>query len=322
MTDDELPPNAKILGLSLPQVRILYLVIHWYNNLPVSIDGEEHRLATHPEPSMADLFKPTSKSYDVAHQAAHKKLLERGLLQEDWIWRRKCDWLPTEQGLQVIRSIFGHVGEPLRPEWASEDEDGPIYSDPNELLLHRKGVEALAHFLKQLSWALRISYYPGSPTGNETGDLRMKTPDRISDWEVEVLCSSNNTEQWIEKWMTYSNRYNTTVWIFDDRSTMCRLLNSVHHAEEVNYELDGGPFSEPYDNWSKQAVNEKLRRSRDPNRRTDDAGWLVHTITGVLDADVEQLTEWVEDFYEQRAGANLERVREELSTIQYTEEPR
>jgi hypothetical protein len=39
--------------------RVLYLVTHWYNNLSVSINGKEHRLATHPEPSMAELFQPT-----------------------------------------------------------------------------------------------------------------------------------------------------------------------------------------------------------------------------------------------------------------------
>jgi hypothetical protein len=52
-------------------------------------------------------------------------------------------------------------------------------------------------------------------------------------------------------------------------------------------------------------VNQKLRRSRDPSDRTDDAGDLAHTITGVLDADTEELADWVESFFEQRPGADL-----------------
>jgi hypothetical protein len=83
-------------------------------------------------------------------------------------------------------------------------------------------------------------------------------------------------------------------------------LNTIHHAEEVNHELDGGPFSEPYRNWSKKAVNQKLRRSRDLSYFADDAGGLAHTITGVLDADTEELADWVESYIEQRAGSYLE----------------
>jgi hypothetical protein len=126
-------------------------------------------------------------------------LLDRDLLKRDWLWRRKVNWLPTEEGLRAIRSIFPEAGESLRPEWADESETGPIYGDPNEFLTHPKGVEAIVHFLKEIPWAKRVYYYPQALSGNEAGDLRVRTPDSTLDWEVEVLCGSNNTDQWIEK---------------------------------------------------------------------------------------------------------------------------
>jgi hypothetical protein len=213
-------------------------------------------------------------------------------LTEGWICRRKIEWLPTEQAIQAIRDVFGDKANELRPRWASDEEKGPLFGDPNELLHHRKGVELAGHKMISLPWVKTVTFYRTDPASKEVADLFVRTIDEKSDWQVEVLTKNHNIEQWISKWEQFKG-FRKTWWVFESRSTMCSFFNAVH--DRTSFVLDGGAFTEPYNNWSSQAVTQKLRRSKDPNPPFEDAGDLAHTITGMLEADKKTVTDWFDE---------------------------
>ena len=289
--------RARFYGLDHEQLAVLYLVARWYNSKSFHIGGEKRHIAQHQELPLRDMFDAwDGKKYDDCADA-HERLLERGFLKEGWLCRRKIDWLPTEKALRAIRYTFkGQVDEAnLRPDWASEDDTGPIFGDPNELLLHRKGVEAAGRRLQGVSWVRRVIWYPGLAGSNESADIKALLPDHVYDWRVEVLTNTNNADHWVSKWDRFRREYTNVFWIFEGRNTMCSFFNTLH--DRGVYELDGGRFSKPYKNWSAQAVTRKLWRGRDPNDPNAEAGDLAHTITGVVEADMDTFTGWFDEYF-------------------------
>jgi len=292
--------GARFHGLRDDEVDILYLVTRWFNSKPFHIGEEELHISQDQELPLRDMFDGWNSREYSDYEDAHNRLLDRGFLNEDWLGRRKVDWLLTEQAIRAIRDIFkGQVDElGLRPDWASEDATGPIFGDPNELLLHRKGVEAVGRRIQTLSWSKKVNWYPRA--GNsESADITFWTPDHIGSWKVEVLTNTNNTEQWMAKWDSFRKDYRNTFWVFEDRSTMCSFFNALH--DRGVYDMDGGRFSHPYSNWSPQAVNRKLWRSRDPSEPYSDAADLVNTITAIVESDMRTFKDWFDEYFSERS---------------------
>ncbi|MFC4437480.1 MULTISPECIES: hypothetical protein [Natrialbaceae] len=298
------PEQARFYGLDEYQVDVLFIITWWYNGKCLKMGNEKRQLGTHSEPQLRELFSGWSAEEYSDHEDAHQQLLDRGFLREGWICRRKIDWIPTEQGLQAIRDIFKDCADDfnLRPGWASEDDSGPIFGDPNELLLHRKGVEAAAHYVENYTWVERLTWYPILGTHEHHPDLKMRTPQKTLDWFVEVLTSTGDRDGWVEKWESYKKRFVKVWWIFEGRSDMCAFFNKLH--DERIYTLDGGPFSEPYKNWSADAVNRKIWRSRKVGNNDQEAAHLVSTITSLVEAESDDVTEWFDTHFEMRDTLN------------------
>lgn len=299
MTDKQSTPAA-FWGLKSEDLRILYLVAYWYNGNTIDIFGNPRHIGKHREPPLEDLFQPTNWAY-TEHEHAHQRLLENGFLQEEYICRRKIDWSPTEQGLRAMRDCFpDEWAEHVRPHWADDEADGPIYGDPNEGLLHRKGIEVVARTLPFMAWAhapngrpYGTTWYPEDSRGEACHDLHVVTNDHMMDVGVEVLTASNNAEYLTEKWKRYSKEDRITWWVFDSRSTACRMFNHLHRRGV--FSLDGGPFNEP-SNWSAKAINRKLWRSK-ADHSGDDAADVVHTVTGIFEGDREKIQDLFEEYY-------------------------
>lgn len=290
----ETPSQAEYYDLTPAELDILYIITWWYNGKPLTIRDETKRLATHHEPPLKDLFRGwDNNTYN--HDDAHTRLLDRGFLSEDWLCRRKIDWLLTEKGLQAARDVFTPRATDFQPRWADEHHTGPLYGDPHELLHHRKGVEAAAHKLQTLPWVNTITYYPTPYTGDgEVGDLRVRTTDRKATWRVEVLTATNNTTHWINKWTQFCDCQNTW-WLFDSRSTMGQFFNRID--ENTDYTLNN-PITKPYKNWAPTAINKKLWRSNhNPTNKGHHAANLTHTITATLEADPAQVATWFDNYY-------------------------
>ncbi len=292
------PEQARYYELNAEQVDILFLAAWWYNGKPLGIDGEQYRMGTDHEMRMEEMFRAWESEEYRWHEPAHDELLERGLLREEYICRRKIDWVLSETALRAIRDMFRPRVEALdlRPEWAGEGADGPIFGDPNELLLHRKGVEVAAASLGMLAWCAGVEFYPSSGGDGEVADLVIRRRGDWPDWSVEVLTDTHNSAQWTAKWRAYSASDRNVLWVFEDRGTMCRFFNMLSNAGE--YSLDGGVFSKPYSNVSAAAVTRKLWRSKSLNEGRGEAGDLAQTITGVFEAGPEVVADWFIEHYD------------------------
>lgn len=293
------PPEANFYGLGEPSVDILFLVTRWRNGLSFSIRGEQRSIGTHHEPALRHLFKPwNAAEFTQKHEDAHERMLSKGLLQEDYLCRRKVDWLLTEDGLKAVNDIFDNETE-LRPEWADDDADGPLYTDPNELIPHRKGVEVAENRLRDMAWAYDIEnhgrpygieWYPTDGKGQKCHDLHIDTQEHMTDIGVEVITESNNQSRPIQKWERFRDEDRLTLWVFDNRETACDFFNTLDSTGY--FRLDGAQFNNP-SNWSQQEINRKIRRSAKANRK--EPVDLVHTITGMFKQDHDDIYEVFEN---------------------------
>lgn len=298
---EQLPSQAQFWGIREPELRILLITTHWFNGKSLEIRGEQRRIATHPDLPLEELFRATDWNYEL-HKHAHERLLNNGLLQEEYVCRRKIDWGPTQQGLKAIRDVLKPWGDALRPEWADEDDDGPLFGDPNEGTTHRKGVEIAGNLFPKMAWAYDlhrpgspcygIEWYPTDRNGEACHDLHVDTQEHMTDVGIEVITNSNNNDRLVEKWKRLQNESRTTFWIFDTRETACRLWNELDY-QGVFY-LDG-QFRN-HENWSAQAINRKLWRSSNTYRE-EPAGDIVQTVTGLLEGGREPIQDLFEEYY-------------------------
>lgn len=298
---EQLPSQAQFWGIREPELRILLVTTHWFNGKSLEIRGEQRRIATHPDLPLEELFRATDWNYEL-HEHAHERMLNNGLLQEEYVCRRKIDWGPTQQGLEAIRDVLKPWGDTLRPEWADEDDDGPLFGDPNEGTTHRKGVEIAGNLFPGMAWAYDIDrpggppygieWYPTDRDGEACHDLHVDTHDRMTDVGIEVITNSNNNDRLVAKWKRLQDESRTTFWIFDTRETACRLWNELDYRG-VFY-LDG-QFRK-HENWSAQAINRKLWRSSNTHRE-EPAGDIVQTVTGLLEGGRETIQDLFEEYY-------------------------
>lgn len=295
-----LPSKATFWGIREPELHILSTVTYWFNGRSLTIRDEERQIATHPELPLKEMLRGTTYNYD-DHRAAHERLLANDILEEGYICRRKIDWIPTEQGIRAIRDCLEPWNEELRPEWADDSDDGPIFGDPNETLLHRKGVEIAGDMIPWMPWTTTgphgephgVTWYPENSRGEPCHDLHIKTNERMTNLGVEVITANNNTDYLVNKWERYASEDRTTLWIFDNRDTACQLFNALDKRSRIY--LDGGQFRN-YSNWSASAINQKLWRSEE-NHSGGDISDLVHTVTGLLNGDRDKIQSLFEDYY-------------------------
>lgn len=295
----ELPPQANFWGVGPDELQILLVITHWFNGRSLTIRGEDRQIGTHHDLPLEDMFRGTSFDY-TDHERAHERLLANDLLQEEYVCRRKINWAPTEQGIRAIRDCLEPWDDRLHPEWADETDSGPIYGDPNEGVLHRKGVEVAAHALRSNAWTYDhrgryygMSYYPETDQGEACHDFHITTTDHMDDIGVEVITANNNADYLVNKWERFAEEDRITLWLFDGRDTACRMFNVLDKRGRLY--LDGGQFSTPA-NWSAQAINHKLWRS-ESNYRRSTLSDVVHTVTGVLEGNDEKLHDLFNDYY-------------------------
>jgi len=307
------PNKWRFYGLDEPGIHVLKLIAYYMNGNKLEIRGEERKLGTHHDLPIEDMFRGSKWRFDDPHRYAHQRLLDSGLLREDYLCRRKIDWIPTEEGLKAMRDCLDGEDfcKSIKPEWAKEaaytnfrwegsDTGGPFYGDQNEGLVHRKGVEVIGEVLPYMSWTsndVRLPYgviwYPDDPTGKSSYDLYVKTNDKMRDVGVEVITNHNNTEQLVQKWKRYNSKESNTLWLFANRKTACPMFDALDSRGLVH--LDGGSFSNP-SNWSAKAINKKIWRSAE-QPRTNTGTDLVQTLTGVLEGGSDTIQELFEDYY-------------------------
>lgn len=274
--------KAEFFNLNATQVKILYRVAAWFNRKPFEIHGEKVSIGSSYEPTLrqlcGDLWEPEWQQY-------HQELINRELFKSPdrneniHVGGQRCDWLPTEDCLQVIESIFDEE-ESLYPHWILEEHTGPpTYRDGNELLEHRKGVCRAAHLFSQLERVTSTDMYPAD------------RPDRADLWlhgsgeilaQIEMLTDHNNRDTWTKKFHRWSDpNYEPTIWIFTNRESMVQFWN--HLLRHGYIELDGGMFGGELSNWSQTRVNDRLKRSREGpmDYVSHDLAWtlggLMHT---------------------------------------------
>lgn len=293
----DLPQQAAFWGLEAEDLHILYLVTNWFNTITFNINGEEYCIATDHEPSLEKLFQATEWDYR-DHEAAHDRLLRKGLLEEKYICRRQTDWVPTEEGRQAIRDCLQDYSDNVRPEWADEDARGPLFGDPNEGLLHRKGVEIAGRILPWMAWAhdmrhgpYGVEWYPTNSGGQSCHDLHVDTVDHQKDVGVEVITDSNNPSHLADKWSRYQSKSRVTFWVFDTRETACRMWNLLDRRGD--FRLDG-QFRN-LENWSAMAINKKIQRSS--NKFSQPADDVVYTVTGLLEGGRDRIQDLFEGYY-------------------------
>jgi len=298
---DKLPSQAQFWGIREPELRVLRVVTHWFNGKPLEIRNEKRRIATHHDLPLEELFRGARWDYEL-HEHAHERLLNNDLLQEEYVCRRKIDWGPTQQGLQAIRDVLKPWSDTLRPKWADEDDDGPLFGDPNEGVTHRKGVEIAGDLFPGMAWAFDITarydrtygveWYPTGRRGEACHDLHVDTHEHMTDVGVEVVTDSNNTDRLVSKWKRLQNEGRTTFWVFDRRETACQLWNELDYRGE--FFLDGA--FRKHGNWSAQAINRKLWRSSNTYRE-EPAGDIVQTVTGLLEGDRDTIQDLFREYF-------------------------
>ncbi|GEM_PF-1108436 len=292
----DLPSQATFWGIREPELRILYLITYWFNGLPLTIRDEKRRIATHHDLPLKELFRATEWDYEL-HEPAHQRLLNNGLLQEEYVCRRKIDWGPTQQGRQATRDVLKPWSGNLRPDWADETDSGPLYGDPNEGVVHRKGVEIAGRMFPAMPWAWDIEnvsptpnydveWYPTDRRGESCHDLHVETNEWTPDVGVEVVTDCNNTSRLVSKWKRFQNEDLVTFWVFDRRETACRFWNKLDLRGE--FYLDS-QFRN-HGNWSAKAINRKIWRSS-KSYRNEPAGDIVLTVTGLLEGDKDTIQE-------------------------------
>jgi len=296
---DKLPSKAKFWGIGPDEAIVLLVITYWFNGRTLTIRGEDRQIGTHHDLPLEDMFRGSKFDYS-DYEAAHEWLIANDFLQEQYICRRKIDWSPTEQGIQAIRECLEPWDDNVRPEWADETASGPLYGDPNEGLVHRKGVEVAANELPKNAWTYDhrgryygMSYYPEDDRGEACHDFHVQTADHLQDIGVDVITSNNNDDYFVQKWERFAEEDRLTFWLFDGRETACGMFNELDKQGRLY--LDGGQFNTPA-NWSAKAINRKLWRSESNYRRTEISD-VVHTVTGVLEGDDETLHNLFNDYY-------------------------
>jgi hypothetical protein len=294
----DIPQQAEYWGIDGDELTVLTVIARWFNGQTFLIRGEERQISTHHELLLEDMFTMYIVNYD-SFREAHQRLLEKDLVEEKYVARRKIDWAPTEDGRQAIRDCIGSWDDDIAPRWADESEGRVLCGDPKEGLRHRKGVEIAGTTLPNMDWARQsndrpygVEWYPTDRHGESCHDLYVDTMDGIDDIGVEVITSSNNLDYLVSTWKRHQSKDRLTFWVFDCRETACRLWNELSYRDEFHTDEK---FTTP-SNWSVHAINRMIWRSSQQFHDRP-AGEVIHTVTGLLNGNASTIQNLLEDYY-------------------------
>jgi hypothetical protein len=238
--------GQRYYNLPREQVIILYRIALWFNCYPFEIRGNRASIARSHEPTLRQLCgKYWSPEFDDHHQ----DLIDREILKADsggsniYVAGRRCKWLPTRQGMQVIEDLFRDINN-VYPSWVQDHHSRPpTFRDGEELLEHRKGTMAAEFTFSQVEeYVTTTDIYPRFSIPNRP-DLRLFSgADELA--YVETQTGHNNAEGRTEKFKYWrESSAPPVVWIFANRTTMVNFWNRL--VIDGHIELDGGRFDKP-----------------------------------------------------------------------------
>lgn len=298
--------RASNFGIEREHVEILYAIAAWFNSIPFDIGGESIRIGTHYEPTLSDLVGSNPNfSWSQAHDKAHRWMIDTGLFKSEnrdetaYLAGKKCRWIPTENGMAYMENILTDVTD-IEPFWKRDRHTGsPLYRDGNELLAHRKGVLAAARLYFEMPFILSYLMYPRDKGSRAVADLWLNGTEET--WQFEALTESNSRDHWVRKWRGLTENNRRTVWVFDKRETAVEFLNCIHH-QSSNFDdpqrlnLHNGPMRGNKKNWPMDAINTKLRLTRENGGVSYQAAFLALTTGQIISADGGQLHDWMTDY--------------------------
>jgi hypothetical protein len=273
--------RAKRYGLQNTEVNSLIPVTLWFAGK--RIDGNIS-IATCYEPDLSVLGDYIfNKKLEYVKPAQMQK---RGLFKagDQYIAGRRCNWVPTEDALQIMNYIFDGLDR-FVPSWANDEHSGPpLYRDGGEHLHHRKGVLVAEEYFTQIDHITHTRLYPN--LGQRVNpDLLLGNYGNYAA-RVEVITQHNGYETWRNKFAFWDELDSApTVWVCESREHIVQMLNNL--VEHELLVLDGGRFGGDPSNWSQKRINQRLRRSGHSDS--------VITIPSMLEADSIHTLEFVQD---------------------------
>jgi hypothetical protein len=274
--------RAQKYKLGTKHLDILNAIAHWFNGYTFETYlGELQLGCTHEQDIEVHTSAITEWTDD--HRLAFQGLKDANVFkpEEDaYIAGRRCDWLPSSDGINLIEDVF-EPATTVYPPWQDEHHTSPpLFRDGAELLRHRKGVETAAQTLGELPKAGNFHRYPAGGDEKDRADLHIYNRDNQPFLRVEVLTDSNNRGSWQSKWERWTEKTRPrNVWIFQNRQAMVKFFNHMHRHTDLF--LDRGEFGGNPSNWSPKRVNDRLDRTRDrTNYSSMDFAW---TTSGLLD---------------------------------------
>lgn len=279
---------------------VMYGVGMWYNGIRFLEDeyGRDVGMADHHPPDLAEYIADALSEPIESFNEAIESLRDDGLLKTEYICRRKVDWAPTRAGRQYINEVYAGEFRDLMHWNVDEDASGALIGDWNESLYHRTGVETAAVHFTRFDWVDTVHLYPGEP-GQERADLLVKTVDEIDlgDWDVEVLTSHNNYDDYMLKYEFLAQRENNALLLFDSRKRCFEMLNWIQDPDvENNADLVNGTFRNPQ-NWSIDKGNEYIYRSHSNPEYCCPGVDMVDTITRWVESDTESIDQQFYKFF-------------------------
>lgn len=273
--------RAKRYGLESPDYNCLIPVAFWFIGKPI---GDCGSIATSYEPKLPVLVDHVFD--DEVRYAKINRMQERGLFKagDHYIAGRRCNWAPTENGLQIMNNLFEGI-DVFVPDWANDEHSGrPLCRDGGEHLHHRKGVFVAKEYFTQLDHITQTRLYPN--LGQQVNpDLLLGNYGEYAA-RVEVITTHNGYDTWRKKFAFWDDLDDApTIWVCESREHIVRMLNNLIEHELLV--LEGGRFGGDASNWSQKRINERLRRSG----HTDS----VITIPSMLEGDVVRTLEFVKD---------------------------
>ena len=277
--------QARLYGLTdRAQINLLATICLWLNGYNFRIGNADWSIGSRKEPPLMELVKAGQiQLTEEAATEAHTALLNRGLLKEDYLCKRKVDWLITENGHTVINNVL-HPTSALYPSWVRDHSEitGPLVTQKHELHHHHKGVARVEHLGEQLDFIEQVRKNPRD--GKIVApDLFLLTSSKYPDWAVEMIVEANKFGECVEKWNQLARGDFRVLWVFDSRTAMFDFYNSLHRDDLIN--LPKGPFSGHPDAWSAKTVTERLIEANKSSEHSSEAAHLTCTLTALVEND-------------------------------------
>lgn len=277
--------QARLYGLTdRSQIGLLATIVLWLNQHDFIIGNSTWSIGSRKEPPIEELVRagPIQIGEEELTEA-HNNLLNRDILKEDYLCKRKIDWLITKNGHTIINNVF-HQASSLYPSWVTDHSDmtGPIVTKQNELHHHHKGVARVDFIGGQFNFVEKVRKNPRDGT-IIAPDLFLMTSSKYPDWAVEMVVASNTIGECVEKWTQLARGDFRGLWVFDSRETMTSVFNEFHRRTLIN--LSKGLFTGQADSWSAKTVTERLIEAHKSPDHSSEAAHLACTLTALVEND-------------------------------------